>query len=135
MGQMALRAQIIVKGIVQGVGFRPFVYNLAGSLDLKGYVTNTSEGVFIDVEGTGISEFIRRLKNEAPPLSQITEVSVNPHPFHGFSDFSIHKSTDQAGRQPFTLVSTDVSICGDCLRELRDPAMTVTHVMKRDALK
>jgi hydrogenase maturation protein HypF len=121
MGHMVERAQIVVKGIVQGVGFRPFVYNLAESLGLKGYVTNTSEGVFIDVEGAGLSAFARRLRQEAPPLSQITEVSVNLLPVHGYSDFAIHKSTDHA-RGLFTLVSPDVSICDDCLRELLDPS-------------
>ena len=121
VGSMVERAQILVKGVVQGVGFRPFVFNLAGSLDLKGHVTNTTEGVFIDVEGTSVSEFIRRLKNEAPPLSQITDISVIPFPVHGYPDFSIKKSTDQAGNLPFTLISPDVSICDDCLRELLDP--------------
>ncbi len=119
---MVERAQIIVKGIVQGVGFRPYVFNLAGALNLKGEVTNTSEGVFIDVEGTGVSEFIRRLESEAPPLSQITDISVIPLPVHGYPDFSIKKSTDQTGNLPFTLISPDVSICDDCLRELLDPA-------------
>jgi hydrogenase maturation protein HypF len=119
---MVERAQIIVKGVVQGVGFRPYVFNLAGSLNLKGQVTNTSEGVFIDVEGSGVSEFIRRLEREAPPLSQITDISVIPLPVHGYADFSIKKSTDQTGNLPFTLISPDVSICDDCLRELLDPA-------------
>ena len=118
---MVERAQIIVKGVVQGVGFRPYVFKLAESLDLKGHVANTSEGVIIDVEGTGVSEFIHRLKNEAPPLSQITDISVIPLPAYGYPDFSIKKSRDQAGNLPFTLVSPDVSICDDCLRELLDP--------------
>ena len=121
MGSMVERAQIIVKGVVQGVGFRPYVFKLAESLDLKGHVANTSEGVIIDVEGTGVSEFIHRLKNEAPPLSQITDISVIPLPAYGYPDFSIKKSRDQAGNLPFTLVSPDVSICDDCLRELLDP--------------
>jgi hydrogenase maturation protein HypF len=65
------RVKIIVKGIVQGVGFRPFVYSLAKSLNLTGFVMNSSEGVVIEVEGNNISTFIDRLKSEAPPLSQI----------------------------------------------------------------
>ena len=65
-----IRAKIIVKGIVQGVGFRPFVYNLAKSLNLKGYVLNSSKGVTIEIEGDNISDFIDRLPKEAPPLSQ-----------------------------------------------------------------
>ncbi len=121
MGSMVTRAQIVVKGVVQGVGFRPFVYNLAGSLGLKGYVTNTTEGVLIDVEGPRLSEFVERLRNEAPPLSRITDVSVTTLPQRGYPDFAIHESTDLAGNSPFTLVSPDISICDDCLRELLDP--------------
>jgi hydrogenase maturation protein HypF len=122
MGHMVTRANIVVKGIVQGVGFRPFVFNLAEALGLKGWVTNTAEGVLIDVEGDCIPSFIQRLRSEAPPLSQITDVSVTSIPLHGYSDFAIHTSTDQAGSLPFTLISPDVSICEDCLREMLDPA-------------
>ncbi len=121
MGHMAERAQIIVKGIVQGVGFRPFVFNLADSLDLKGYVTNTSGGVLIEVEGTCIPDFVRRLKTEAPPLSQITDLFVTSLPLQGSSDFTILKSTDRVENLPFTLISPDVSICDDCRKELLDP--------------
>lgn len=115
---MAQRAKIEVKGIVQGVGFRPFVYNLAGSLGLKGYVTNTSDGVTIEVEGYGISDFIERLSIEAPPLSRIIDLRVYHLPIKGYSDFKIIESRDN-GR--FTLISPDVSVCDDCLRELLDP--------------
>ena len=121
MGSMVERAQIIVKGVVQGVGFRPFVYKLATGLRLTGYVTNTSDGVLIEAEGTGIAEFLRRLRIEAPPLSDITDVSNTPLPVHGYPDFTIRASADQSGGRPFTLVSPDVSICDDCLRELLDP--------------
>jgi hydrogenase maturation protein HypF len=118
---MVERAQIVVRGIVQGVGFRPYIFNLADALGLKGYVTNTSEGVFIDIEGTQVAEFVARLRKEAPPLSRITDVSVASHPLHGYSEFSIRHSLDQAEGLPFTLVSPDVSICDDCLSELLDP--------------
>jgi hydrogenase maturation protein HypF len=121
MGSMAARAQIIVKGIVQGVGFRPFVYNLAGSLDLRGFVTNTSEGVLIEIEGPRLPEFVERLRTEAPPLSRITDVTVTALPYHGYLEFAIHRSTDASADSPFTLVSPDISICDDCLRELFDP--------------
>ena len=121
MGSMAERAQIVVKGIVQGVGFRPYVYNLAGALGLKGYVTNTIEGVLIDVEGVKIAEFIQRLRSEAPPLSRITDLSVTPQAVHGYSDFIIQKSLDQAAKLPFTLISPDVSICDACLHEMLKP--------------
>ena len=121
MGSMVERAQIIVRGVVQGVGFRPFVYKLATGLRVTGYVTNTSDGVLIEVEGTDISEFARRLRTEAPPLSDITDISSTALPVHGYPDFSIRASADHAIGRPFTLVSPDVSICDDCLRELLDP--------------
>ncbi len=121
MGSMVERAQIIVKGVVQGVGFRPYVYTLAERLGIKGYVTNTAEGVVIEAEGEALPDFIRRLPKEAPPLSQISGVSVTSLPLFGYSDFTIQKSIDQTGSLPFTLVSPDVSICDDCARELLDP--------------
>ncbi|MCL5421062.1 MAG: carbamoyltransferase HypF [Nitrospirae bacterium] len=114
---MVERAKITVRGIVQGVGFRPYVYTLADSLNLRGYVTNTSDGVSIDVEGEHLSDFISRLTVEAPDLSRIFEVSVSPLPACGYTDFRIVESTDEGS---FTLISPDVSVCDDCLRELFD---------------
>jgi hydrogenase maturation protein HypF len=122
MGHMATRAQIVVKGIVQGVGFRPFVFNLAETLGLKGYVTNSTDGVLIDVEGSRLDDFVERIRSEAPPLSQITDVSMTTLPLWGYQDFSIHASIEQAGNLPFTLISPDVSVCDDCLREMLDPS-------------
>jgi hydrogenase maturation protein HypF len=118
---MAERAQITVKGIVQGVGFRPYVYSLAKSLDLTGFVSNTAGGVQIDIEGDAVPEFVRRLPAEAPPLSRITDIAVTPLPPLGSKEFSIHVSSVLSGNDTFTLISSDVSICQDCLRELNDP--------------
>jgi hydrogenase maturation protein HypF len=109
------RVRILVKGVVQGVGFRPFVYSLAKSLNLKGFVMNSSEGVVIDIEGDNSPTFIERLSKEAPPLSQIMGVDTTPMPFYGYQDFQIIKSKDEGS---FTLISADVSICEDCLKEL-----------------
>jgi hydrogenase maturation protein HypF len=109
------RIRILVKGIVQGVGFRPFVYNLAKSLNLNGFVMNSSEGVVIEIEGKDSSSFIDKLSREAPPLSRIMGIDITPMPYYGYQDFQIIKSKDGGS---FTLISTDVSICGDCLREL-----------------
>ncbi|OGW51886.1 MAG: carbamoyltransferase HypF [Nitrospirae bacterium RBG_13_43_8] len=114
---MNSRVKIFVKGIVQGVGFRPFVYSLAKSLNLKGYVLNSSKGVTIEVEGDSSKTFVERLTREAPPLSQIMDVEVVPMPYHGYDDFQILKSKDEGS---FTLISPDVSICQDCFRELLD---------------
>ncbi len=122
MGHMVERLQIIIKGIVQGVGFRPSVYNLAASLDLKGYVTNTSEGVLVDIEGARVADFVQRIRSEAPSLSRITDLTATPLPHHGYANFTILASTDDAAGRSFTLVSPDVSMCDDCLRELLDPS-------------
>jgi hydrogenase maturation protein HypF len=120
MGDMVERAQIIVRGIVQGVGFRPYVYSLADGLGLKGFVTNTADGVLIDIEGQRLAAFIERLPKEAPSLSRITDLSITPLPNKGYPDFTIRKSTDRAETGPFTLISPDVSICDDCSKELLD---------------
>ncbi|MCX5717293.1 MAG: carbamoyltransferase HypF [Nitrospirae bacterium] len=109
------RVLINIKGVVQGVGFRPFVYNLAKSLNLKGTVTNTADGVAIDIEGKDITSFIGRLPKEAPPLSEINKIDISPMPFYGHKDFEIVKSRDSGS---FTLISSDVSICDDCLKEM-----------------
>ncbi|MDI6889722.1 MAG: carbamoyltransferase HypF [Thermodesulfovibrionales bacterium] len=109
--------KILVRGIVQGVGFRPFVYSLARTLNLKGFVMNSSRGVTIEIEGNDSSTFIERLTREAPPLSQIMEVDIIPMPYHGYQDFQIVRSEDEGS---FTLISPDVSLCEDCLRELLD---------------
>jgi hydrogenase maturation protein HypF len=118
MDGMAERARITVKGIVQGVGFRPYVYTLANSLNLRGYVTNTSDGVSIDVEGEKVADFIARLPAEVPDISRVYEVAVSPLPSCGYTDFRIVESADEG---MFTLISPDVSVCDDCLKELLDP--------------
>jgi hydrogenase maturation protein HypF len=109
--------KISIKGIVQGVGFRPFVYNLANELSLKGYVTNTSDGVLISVEGDNLEHFIERIRTDSPPLSKIMSVDISPDEPRGYADFEIRKSTD-TGR--FTLVSPDISICNECFGEILD---------------
>jgi len=114
---MNSRVKILVRGIVQGVGFRPYVYSLAKSLNLKGFVMNSSKGVTIEVEGGNSAIFVERLSKEAPPLSQIMDVDVTTLPYHGYQDFKIVKSEDEGS---FTLISPDVSICKDCFRELLD---------------
>lgn len=118
---MVGRVKITIRGVVQGVGFRPYIFNLADSLDLKGYVTNTFDGVTVDIEGENLSEFIERLPRESPPLSHIVDISIAPLPEYGYADFRIIESRDDGGRKPFTLISPDVSICNDCLKELLDP--------------
>ena len=116
----ALRVHIT--GIVQGVGFRPFVYNLATRLGLKGWVNNTSAGVDIHIEGeeVDVKSFIEKLSSEKPALAVMDEISVREIPLENFTTFDIQHSTSIEGA--FQPISPDVAICDDCLRELFDPA-------------
>ncbi len=110
-----------ITGIVQGVGFRPFVYNLATRLQLNGWVKNTSAGVEIEVDGDqdALDLFVRQLRDDAPTLSRIDEFSASFRPANGFTSFDILHSESVAGA--FQPISPDVSICPDCLREMLDP--------------
>lgn len=117
---MAERAQIEIAGIVQGVGFRPFIHALAKELAVRGFVSNTASGVLIDAEGERLPEFLERIPRQAPPLARIVHLSVTKLPLKGYSSFFIQESTDHPGA--YTLVAPDVAVCADCLRELRDPS-------------
>ncbi len=119
---MEVRRQIEVAGIVQGVGFRPYVYRLALERNLTGTVSNTPAGVTIEIEGPieAVEEFVTRLPRTAPPLSHITDLQVRELPCSGDHEFRI--LTSQRGEAVHTLISPDVAICPDCLRELFDPA-------------
>ncbi len=113
--------RVHITGIVQGVGFRPFVYNLATRLDLNGWVRNTSAGVDIEVDGDkdSLDSFIKSLQDDAPPLSRIDEFSASFRPPSGFHSFDIvHSESVEGAFQP---ISPDVAICDDCLHELFDP--------------
>jgi hydrogenase maturation protein HypF len=115
------RRKIRVTGIVQGVGFRPFVYRLATELELGGYVLNDTDGVLLEVEGpaSSVESFASRLDAEAPPLSRIVRVDSLHVETLGESTFVIRHSQD--AERPLTLISPDVAVCDDCLRELFDP--------------
>lgn len=112
------RLRIEISGIVQGVGFRPFVFTLAERFGIAGYVTNTSRGVLIEAEGLKGDAFVEALRSEAPPLSQILSLSVADIPPQGDGAFRIVESRDEGS---FTHISPDVAVCDDCLREMRDP--------------
>jgi len=118
---MKIRAKILVSGIVQGVGFRPFIYQLAHRLHLNGYVANTSKGVDIEVEGSRslIESFVRKIRSQKPPLAQITDIDVSYLPLNSYKGFIIKKSAKEKLRT--ALISPDVSICQDCLQELFNP--------------
>jgi hydrogenase maturation protein HypF len=122
MRAQKIRQKISVNGIVQGVGFRPFIYNLAHKHQLTGFVANTSTGVEIEVQGlpSDLDRFLDDLGTEAPPLSVITDVRSQDILTRSDRKFTIRHSDGQAGVA--TLISPDVAICENCLRELFDPA-------------
>ena len=112
-----------MEGVVQGVGFRPFVHALATGLGLTGLVGNDLDGVFAEVEGpaAAVSEFLRRLERDAPPLARIERVTTTAVPPRRSAGFVIAASDAGSGLRR-TLVSADTATCADCLRELSDPA-------------
>lgn len=111
-----------MRGVVQGVGFRPFVFNLAEQQGLYGWVLNDSDGVEIEVEGPAarVAGFLTALRSEAPPLARIESVEVCAVPVRGDTHFGIRQSKAQPGR--YQLVSPDVATCPDCQHEVSDPA-------------
>jgi hydrogenase maturation protein HypF len=115
------REVLVVRGVVQGVGFRPFVYRLALEEGLAGSIGNDTGGVTIEIEGSEerVEAFRHRLEAEAPPLSRIDSVAVREMPVTGEAGFRIIVS--EASGQVSTGISADAATCADCLRELLDP--------------
>jgi hydrogenase maturation protein HypF len=116
-----IRRQIHIRGIVQGVGFRPFVYKLATSLGLAGFVFNSSSGVTVEVEGGAavIRTFLESLELDLPRLAQILELTVSEMEIVGSSGFDILESREEIGE--FALVSPDAGTCDACWRDFGDP--------------
>ena len=119
---MAGARSIRVRGVVQGVGFRPFVFRLARANTLAGWVLNGEEGVEIHLEGAepAMDAFLRDLEAQPPPAARITALEVRAAEPAGFQDFSIRESRSRA--QPTTRISPDLPVCDECLAELFDPA-------------
>jgi hydrogenase maturation protein HypF len=119
-----LRAEIKVSGIVQGVGFRPFIYRTAAKNGLVGYVRNRGDAVVeIVAEGKkdNIAQFLEDLKEKKPPLAQIYNITTDYNgEEEGFKEFTIMQSSGEAELSG-SVIPPDVSICDECLRELRDP--------------
>src|SRR3990167_5694999 len=117
----AIRCRLDVRGRVQGVGFRPFVYRLATELKLAGLVGNDVHGAFIEIEGPAeaVDEFVRRLQAELPPLARIAELSRQEQPARGEPTFRIEHS-EHTGLQDAE-VTPDSATCDQCLAELFDP--------------
>lgn len=118
---MADAYSIKVRGVVQGVGFRPFVYRLACANDLKGWVLNAEEGVEIHLEGDEcrLKSFLEMMRTQAPQAATIAEVCAEPIEAYGFVDFTIREST--AAGQPTVRISPDLPVCDNCLQELFIP--------------
>ena len=116
-----VRKAVKISGVVQGVGFRPFLYREAARLRLGGFARNTSYGVYAEIEGDepSCAAFLDALKNGAPPLARVTGVSVENVPLLKETRFSILPSESGARS---ALISPDVALCADCRRELFDPA-------------
>ena len=116
-----LRRSFVVKGVVQGVGFRPFVYGLAQKCSLQGWVKNSSAGVYLEVEGPpqAIARFTEQLPLQAPPRSRIESLKFEDLPPAGYSAFEIHESLEEEGQ--YQLISPDIATCAACTREIFDP--------------
>jgi hydrogenase maturation protein HypF len=119
---MASACSIRVRGVVQGVGFRPYVYRLARANTLVGWVLNGEEGVEIFLEGgePGLRAFVQDLKTQPPPAARIAEIEVYPADPIGLHDFTIRES--QRRERPTVRISPDLAVCDACLTELFDPA-------------
>jgi hydrogenase maturation protein HypF len=116
-----VRERVRVRGIVQGVGFRPFVYRLAGELGLAGWVRNDSEGVLAEVQGepAAVSAFAQRIAEEAPPLARVGSVERRPLATIAARGFVIGRSRHGTAA---TAITPDAATCPDCLREMLDPS-------------
>ena len=112
--------KILTQGIVQGVGFRPYVYRLATDLNLKGYVRNLGNVVEIILEVDNIELFTKRLQNELPPIARIDSIEVMDIDESNFDEFSIIESSDSYSG--VSVIPPDIAICDSCLEEIRNPA-------------
>ena len=113
---------IHVKGIVQGVGFRPFVYRMAKKYLINGWVLNAADGVYVHAEGESklVDEFIMELSDNAPTASKVEEIDIKEVPLEAFDSFEIRFSDDEAVAET-TLVSPELATCADCVNELFNP--------------
>ncbi len=115
------RVRIVLRGAVQGVGFRPFVYRLAHELRLDGWVSNTAAGVFVEAEGihAQLAEFARRIEQDKPPLAVLQSMEVSWLDVCGLGPFEIRKSADTGAKT--ALILPDIATCAACLREIFEP--------------
>jgi hydrogenase maturation protein HypF len=119
--------RIRVKGLVQGVGFRPFIYRIANMYNLTGWVENRNDGVQIKVEGkqVGLEQFLASLENEAPLVSNITSLKVEEEKPENSSTFEIIKSSDIS--EEITEISPDIAVCENCLRDMKNQQHRINY--------
>ena len=110
--------KILTQGIVQGVGFRPYVYRLAYDLNLKGYVRNLGNVVEIIVEGENTNDFLKRLEKELPPIAEIDSVTCEEIELNNYEDFKIIESGDSYSG--VSVIPPDIAICDKCLEEISE---------------
>lgn len=117
-----VRLRLVIRGAVQGVGFRPFVYRLATELGLTGWVLNSAQGVFVEAEGSleSVQQLLRRVQAEKPPRAFIQSMEHSLLDPVGYTAFEIRHSEE--GGEKSVLILPDIATCADCLRELFDPA-------------
>jgi len=111
--------KILTQGIVQGVGFRPYIYRLATDLNLKGYVRNLGNVVEIIIEGENTQQFIERLPHELPPIARIDSMTAEEIEYNDYADFRIIESDNSYSG--VSVIPPDVAICDKCLSEIRNP--------------
>jgi hydrogenase maturation protein HypF len=116
-----------IKGLVQGVGFRPFVYRIATGLDLKGWVENRNDGVFIKIEGSEekTKSFLQLLKAEAPHASIISDIKITQSEFENFQRFEIVRSHNIS--EEITDISPDIAVCNDCLKDFKNQQHRINY--------
>jgi len=121
-GALRLARHIAVRGVVQGVGFRPFVFRLASEFGIKGWILNGESGVEVHAEASDdrLAAFLHALRTRAPVAAKVTGVSASPTDVEGFDEFQIRSSRRRA--TPTARISPDLCVCAECLREMNDPA-------------
>jgi hydrogenase maturation protein HypF len=114
-----MRKFIRIRGTVQGVGFRPFVYNLAKRCNISGFVRNSEAGVEIEAEGAALPDFLAGLKSGGPALARIAEIEISDLEPRNQTGFEIQESAPPVG--DFALVPPDIATCDECLRDFTQP--------------
>jgi hydrogenase maturation protein HypF len=129
-----VRQRFTVTGVVQGVGFRPFVHRIASELGLAGFVGNDSRAVFLEVQGScaRLEEFSRRLRAEAPPLAAINSVHVVAVSADNKCDSTFRIVNSQTVVGATTPIPPDIAVCDDCIAELFDPEQPPSPAPLRD---